>query len=112
MDKMKLLITFIVIVGVIGGGLYWIAANAGREKKIKIEQLNKGYGYGKGIIVDKKFYKGHSIEVRYQISGKEYTYSGGWDKNPRNLNVRDSIEFKYALDTPVQIITELNNEYE
>lgn len=112
MDKIKLLLTFIVIVGIIGGGLYWVATNASRGKKIKMEHINKGYGYGKGIILDKKSYKGHSIEVRYQISGKEYNYSGGWDKNPRNLNVGDSIEFKYALDAPDQIITELNNEYE
>ncbi|MVT40797.1 hypothetical protein GO495_09425 [Chitinophaga oryziterrae] len=111
MNRIKLILTFIVIVGIIGGLLYLIAINANKAKSDKIEHINKNYGYAKGIIVKKKSYKGHSIEVKYQIGNKEYKYTGGWDNNPNNLGEGDSIKFRYAIDNPELILTELNNGY-
>lgn len=61
--------------------------------------------------MQKYSYKGHSIEVTYQIGSKEYRYNGGWDSNPHNLVEGDSISFRYALDAPELIVTELENGY-
>lgn len=111
MNKIKLILTFVVIIGVMVFGLYWIATNAARTKADRIKRVNKEYGYGKGIILDLKSYKGHSIEIKYKVAGRDYTYSGGWDNNSRNLGEGDSIAIRYALDAPEFIITELDNEY-
>lgn len=111
MNKIKFILTFVVIVGIIIGALYWIANNASKSESDKLNLINKGYGYSKGIIVRKKSYKGHSLDVKYKIGGKEYNYSGGWDSNPHNLEEGDSISFRYAIDAPELIVTEMDNGY-
>lgn len=111
MNKVKLILTFVVIIGIIIGALYWISTNASRAKAAKLEHINKGFGYSKGLIVQKKSYKGHTIQVKYEIEGKKYKYTGGWDRNPKNLGDGDSIMFRYALDAPELIITELDDGY-
>jgi len=111
MNTVKLILTFIIIVGIIVGGLYWISMNAKEEKSDKLEHINKNYEYAKGIILKKKSYKGHSIEVKYRIGNKEYNYVGGWDNNPNNLGKGDSISLRYAIDNPELILTELDKEY-
>jgi hypothetical protein len=111
MYKISISVMLAVAVVVIGGGLYWIATYSAKTEAFKLERINKGFGYGKGIIVDKISYKGHSINVKYQIEGKYYIYFGGWGKNPQNLQEGDSIKFRYALDAPELIVTELDNGY-
>lgn len=111
MNKVTLGLTFVVIVGIIVSALYWIANNASKSKSDKLNLINASYGYSKGIIVQKQSYKGHSIEVKYQIGNKAYKYNGGWDSNPHNLREGDSISFRYALDAPELIVTELDNGY-
>lgn len=102
---------FVVLVVIIGGSLYWIAKDANRRKSEELELINRNYDYAKGVITGKESYKGHSIEVKYQIGNREYHYVGGWDSNPHNLREGDSIRFRYAIDTPQIIITELDDRY-
>ena len=111
MDKIKLLLTIIIAISIIVGGLYWIAKSSINANINRVEHINKGFGYGKAMITDMKAYKGHSVHVRYRIGNKEYVSSVGWDKNPKDLHEGDSIDFRYALDNPELIITEMNNEY-
>ncbi|NLU91546.1 hypothetical protein [Chitinophaga sp. Ak27] len=111
MNRLKIVLIFIVIIGVITGALYFISESANKSKSAKLELINKRYGYSKGIIIRQQSYKGHGIEVKYQIKGKEYKYAGGWDTNPRDLREGDSINFRYALDAPEMIVTELDNGY-
>jgi hypothetical protein len=111
MNKVKLVLTLTLILGICLGALYWIAKNASKSRTDKMDHINKNYSYSKGIIVGKRSFKGHSIEVKYQIGSKEYNYTGGWDSNPNNLGEGDSISFRYALDAPELIVTELHNGY-
>jgi hypothetical protein len=108
-EKIKVILTLAGIIAFIAGALILFARHTSKTIAARIEHVNKGYEYGKGVIVDMKYYKGHSLEVKYQIAGKDYLYSGGWDKN--SLDEGDSIKFRYALDAPELIITELENEY-
>ncbi|MCW3467309.1 B3 domain-containing protein [Chitinophaga nivalis] len=98
---------------VIGWGtvLFLINQNAERKKAINLALINSKDGYGKGIIMKKRSYKGHSITVKYKIGNDMYQYEGGWDHNPDNLQEGDSIRFRYAVDTPAIIITELEDGY-
>lgn len=48
---------------------------------------------------------------QYKIQEKVYEYRGGWDVNPNDLSEGDSISFKYAIDNPNMIITEMENIY-
>jgi hypothetical protein len=111
MEKIKIAVTFAIIIGLIGGGLYWISKNAEKSKAESIMYMNQGYKYGKGIIIQKHSYKGRSLEVKHQINGLEYECTRNWDNNPRNIGVGDSILFKYATHNPKVIITELENDY-
>ncbi len=111
MDKLKLVFTFVIMIGVIGGFLYWISNKAEKDKIDRVLHVGKSYKYSKGIIVQKHSYKGHSIDVKYKIDNVDYEYIGGWDNNPRNIGVGDSISFKYSTDNPKLIITELENSY-
>lgn len=111
MVKIKLAITLTVIFVTIIGGLYWIAGSASKEKADRILQVNKEYKYARGVIVKKTSYKGHSIDIKYQIENKDYKCTGGWDSNLHNLGEGDSITFRYAVDNPALIITGLEAEY-
>ncbi|KRT16605.1 hypothetical protein ASU31_07240 [Pedobacter ginsenosidimutans] len=111
MNKLKVVLVFIIIIAVIGSFLYWVASNANQQKIDRIEKVEEGYKYSKGIITDIHSYKGHSIEINYNIEGINYIYSGGWDYNPKKLNVNDSILFKYSTSDPKLIITELETKY-
>lgn len=111
MDKLKLALTFGLIIGGIALGLYWISKDAEKSKSDRINAMNQGYKYSKGIISEMHFYKGHSIEVEYQIDGVYYDCTRGWDNNPRNLGVGDSVSFKYATSNPKFIMTELEDGY-
>ncbi|MCW3467939.1 hypothetical protein [Chitinophaga nivalis] len=111
MNKVKLVLTFVIIIGIVVIGLYCLDMYASKSKSDKLDQINKNYGYSKGIIMRKRSYKGRSIEVKYQIGSKEYNYHGGWDHDPYSLREGDSITFRYALDAPELIITALDNDY-
>ena len=111
MDKLKLALTFAIMIGVIGGLLYWISNKAEKDKIDRVSYVGKSYKYSKGVIVKKHSYKGQSIAVKYKIDNVDYEYAGGWDNNPRNIDVGDSILFKYSTDNPKLIITELEDSY-
>jgi hypothetical protein len=111
MDKLKAVLVFVIIIIVIGSFLYWVASSVDKQKKDNIEKVEEGYKYSKGIITDIHSYKGHSIEIKYNIEGINYVYTGGWDYNPKKLNVNDSISFKYSINNPKLIITELETKY-
>lgn len=110
-DKVKLILISIIIVSFAIGGLYWVREETAARKKNVLKHINKGWGVGKGIIVEMHAYKGHSIDIKYRIGEREYNYSGGWDKNPDMLRKGDSIKFRYALDAPELIVTELDRAY-
>ncbi|MOA25798.1 hypothetical protein D3C78_1465470 [compost metagenome] len=99
------------MIGVIVGGLYWVLIDGKKKKIERVEIMSKGYEVSKGIIVSKHSYKGHSIRIKYCINDVEYETSTGWDKNPQNLGVGDSIFFKYATLNPNIIISELESDY-
>lgn len=111
MDRLKLVFTFVIMITIISSFLYWIGSNANEQKKARIEKVEEGFNYSKGIITDMHSHKGHSIDVSYNINGVDYKYSGGWDRNPRKLNSGDSISFKYSIAEPKVIITELEISY-
>jgi carbohydrate-selective porin OprB len=111
MDKLKLALTFAIMICAIGGFLYWISNQAEKDKLDRVSHVGKSYSYSKGIIVQKHSYKGHSIRIKYKIDNVDYEYTGGWDSNPRNIGVGDSISFKYSTDNPKLIITELEDGY-
>ena len=48
---------------------------------------------------------------QYKIQEKVYEYRGGWDVNANDHSEGDSISFKYAIDNPNMIITEMENIY-
>jgi hypothetical protein len=111
MDKLKLAFTWVIIIGIIGLGLYWISKDAEKDKTETSNAMHRGYDYAKGSITDIHSYKGHSIEVKYVIKGIEYNCTEGWDKNQRHLGVGDSVSLKYAIENPKLIVTELENAY-
>src|SRR4051812_960206 len=98
MNRIKVILTLMVIMIVIGGLMYLAAIYANKKKSDNLDQINKNYGYAKGIIFKKSTYKGHTIRVKYKVANKEYKYSGGFDHNPSNLGEGDSIKFRYAID--------------
>ncbi|WP_316794740.1 hypothetical protein [Pedobacter frigoris] len=111
MEKLKIAFTLLSITIAIGFGLYWMSVNAEKEKIETSKLIKQGFGESKGIITSIKYYKGHSLTVKYMLNDKEYKYSGGWDHNPKKLDVEDSISFKYSIKRPDVLITELENEY-
>lgn len=112
MDKLKLALTFGIIIGLIALGLYWVSKDAKKSEFDSINAISHGYKYSKGIISRKHSYKGKSIRVKYQIEGVCYETSLGWDSNPRNLGIGDSVSFRYATENPEYIITELEDDYQ
>lgn len=112
MDKLKLALTFGIIIGVIGLGLYWVTKNAEKIEFDRINAMRRGYKYSKGIIRGMHSYKGKSVSVKYQIEGVYFESSRGWDSNPRNLGVGDSVSLRYAMENPEYIITELEDDYQ
>jgi len=111
MEKLKLAFTWLIILGVMALGFYWVSKNAEKRKYEETKAMSHGYGYSKGIISEKHSYKGHSIRVKYQIGGIEYVCIRGWDSNPLDLGVGDSISFRYATGNHKIIITEMENDY-
>lgn len=110
-EKIKIALTFILIIAVIGGGLYWISVDAEKSKEERIRSMKEGYNYAKGIIVRMHYYKGQTIRIKYKIDGMEYVKTRNWDGNPRNLSAGDSIQVKYATHDPNLIICELERDY-
>ena len=91
--------------------IVYLYVNSGEEEdKERITIVQRGYKYGKGVITKMFHYKGHSVYVSYKINGVAYEYVGGWDDS-KGLNTGDSISFKYAINNPSMIITEVENEY-
>ncbi len=111
MEKLKLALTFVGIILAIAFGLYWVSKDAEKSKSYRIEAMSHGYGYAKGIISEKHSYKGHSIHVKYLMNKIEYECIRGWDINPQNLGVGDSISFKYSISNSQIIVTELENDF-
>ena len=110
-EKIILILFNIGCAVVIIGTLYWCSERTDKKIKERIETVNKNYEYSKGIITDFHSYKGHSINIKYLISNKQYEFSGGWDKNPKALGEGDSIRFRYSLEKPDLIISELEDEF-
>lgn len=111
MDKLKLTLTFVIIIGVIALGFYWLSKDADKSKSDTLNAIKRGYKYSKGIISDMHSYKGRTLEVKYRINGVYYDCIRNWDTNPRHLNTGDSILLKYATDNPELIVTELEDSY-
>ncbi|MCD0489524.1 hypothetical protein LPB86_14880 [Pedobacter sp. MC2016-14] len=111
MEKLKLSLTFVTIIGIIAFGFYWISKDAERSESGRITAMSHGYKYSKGIITDIHSYKGKTVEVKYQIGSVYYYCKRNWDNNPRNLDVGDSIVVKYATKNPEFIVTELEDVY-
>ena len=92
-------------------GFYWLAKHAEKSKTETNNGMSRGYNFAKGVITDIHYYKGRTLQVKYQISGVNYICSQGWDRNPRHLDEGDSVKLKYAIENPKLIITELENAY-
>ncbi|WP_210489405.1 hypothetical protein [Rufibacter aurantiacus] len=110
-QKAQTISTLFIIFTVIIGALYWLVKESDENQKNIVNTVNRSYEYSKGIITDVKSYKGHSMDVVYTIKGKKYKYSGGWTNNPNNLGDGDSIRFRYSVENPEFIITELQDEF-
>lgn len=111
-DKFKAAITLLVITTLVLLGLFMINKSSTKDQQERIGFVKSGYDYGNGLIVSIKHYKGHSIKVKYQVNHIDYLFDGGWDINPKGLQVGDSLKFKYAVAKPQFILTELENEYD
>ena len=110
MNKLKVGLTFVIMMGVLISIVYLYVNSGEEEDKERITIVQRGYKYGKGVITKMFHYKGHSVYVSYKINGVVYEYVGGWDDS-KGLNTGDSISFKYAISDPSMIITEIENEY-
>jgi hypothetical protein len=111
MERLKLIRCNVVLTGIIVGGVYWVGATGEKEKAARIEGVNKNDKYARGIITSYFSSKGRSVGVKYTINKKDYEYSGGWDINPNNIQKGDSIWFRYSVEDPSLIITELEKAY-
>ncbi|KAA2238679.1 hypothetical protein F0L74_20895 [Chitinophaga agrisoli] len=111
MERLKVILTMTIFIGIVFSGICLIVTRAQKKKAQRIAYVNKNYSYVKGRILELHAYKSHSIVVRYRIKDKSYKYSGGWDYNPLSLNEGDSIRLRYAVDDPEQVITELEKAY-
>lgn len=110
MNRLKISLTFIIMMGVLTCFIYWYVSGGQEEDKKRITMVQNGYEYGRGLITKMFYYKGHSIHVSYKINGFSYEHEGGWDDS-KGFSTGDSITFKYALKDPSKIITELEDEY-
>ncbi|WP_147243305.1 hypothetical protein [Chitinophaga flava] len=99
----------IILLGVLG--LMYDARISKEERESELAHINANFEYGTGIITDLKSYKGHSVHIQYKIGVNTYSQSTGWDTNPKQLKVGDSILFRYAVDSPQLIVSELQNAY-
>jgi hypothetical protein len=111
MEKLKIVLFFVVLTGIIVGGIYWVGTIGEKEKTARIETVNKKHQYVRGFVTKLSSYKGHNINVKYTVDNMEYESSTGWDINPNRINEGDSIWLKYATEDPRLIITELENDY-
>jgi uncharacterized protein (UPF0333 family) len=111
MDRLKLALTWVIILGVMFLGFYWLSKDAEKTEFEEIKAMSHGYGYSKGVILEKHSYKGRTIHIKYRIGGIEYECKRNWDNNSRNLDVGDSISFRYAFDNHKIIFTELEKNY-
>lgn len=111
MKKVSLILTNLFILGIVCTGLYLLIKNSKQEDKIRLENINQEFLYSRGVITNIKYYKGHSLTVRYIVNGKIYTYNGGWDFNPKRLSEGDSISIRFSTNSPQYLITELEKEY-
>jgi hypothetical protein len=109
-EKLKVSLTSVLFMTVVFTAIYWYVSDGQEEQKERIAMVQQDYKYGKGVITKMFNYKGHSVYVSYKINGVAYEYSGGWDDS-KGLSTGDSIKFKYAINNPSMIITELENEY-
>lgn len=99
-DKFKVAITLLVITILVLLGLFMINKSSKKDQQERIGFIKSGYDYGKDLIINIKHYKGHSIKVKCQVNHVDYSFDGGWDINPKGLQVGDSIKFKYAVTKP------------
>ncbi|CAG4993613.1 hypothetical protein DYBT9275_01201 [Dyadobacter sp. CECT 9275] len=111
MKKIKLILLNILLIALVCTGLYVFVNRIEKEHQVRLETVNRSYNYSRGLITDFKSYKGHSLVVRYKIGSRYFEFSGGWDSNPKRLSEGDSISFRYSVENPRYIITELEKEY-
>ena len=109
--RWKLIIVNLFILLIVVTGLYWIVSNHEASNNERFTGVNSQSQHSRGVIKDLTSYKGHSITLEYTVAGKNYTYNGGWDSNPKNLQIGDSINLRYSLNNPKQVITELEDEF-
>lgn len=85
--------------------------NGDLERNYNLQKVKRNYQIGKGIITQISSYKGHSIHIKYHVNTIEYNYEGGFATNPNGLEIADSINIKYAIDSPKYVISELDENY-
>lgn len=84
-----------------------------KKRAQELKHINEGYAFATGIIIKIRTLKSHhELFVKYVIGETEYEYGGGWNHNFKDLKKGDSIRFRYALDAPDLIVTELEDGYE
>lgn len=105
-DKIKALITILIILA----GIFFIASKLLNDKQHDIDEINKDFKFTKGIVIKKVAYKGHFIDVRYYVNGKEYISSDGFNSN-QSVEEGDSVKVKYSVLKPEIMITEFNDKY-
>ncbi|WP_143065239.1 hypothetical protein [Mucilaginibacter gossypiicola] len=93
------------------GGLWWLVAVSDRNRAANLKEINSHPAYSKGVITQIFYYKGHSLRVKYTIDNVTYEHIGGWDKNLNHLGKGDSVRFRYSINKPELIITEMESEY-
>lgn len=112
-DKLKLFLVMVLIAGVGIGGLSLVIILHNKEKQQRIDTVNKHWKFGIGIITKKQKSKSRAVELKYEVNNKIYHYHGTWDLNmdPDELRKGDSIRFRYSIEDPEFIVTELEKEF-
>ena len=110
MEKLKIGLTIVTMMGLLTCFIYWYVNDGQKEDKERIAIVQKGYKYGRGLITKISSYKGHSVHVNYKINGSAFEHNGGWDDS-KGLTSGDSISFKYSISDPSKIITEIEDAY-
>ncbi|MFC0516302.1 hypothetical protein ACFFGT_18940 [Mucilaginibacter angelicae] len=92
-------------------GLWRLIVVGNRNRAANLKEINSHSAYGKGVITKIFYHKGHSLHVQYTIGNVTYEHIGGWDENLKNLGKGDSVSFRYSINKPELIITEMESGY-
>lgn len=106
--KEKICIFLVLLVSM--SGIYFIATGLAEKRDQEIEFINQDYVIIRGIVTKKSTYKGNSIRVKYNVDGKYFEDSDGFNINDK-VKEGDSIFIKYSKSKPELMITEFNDEF-